>query len=88
MSVTLQPVRVNTGFEEEGVLVFDEQQRLVAVLVRLSDQHEVAPGQWFMEAGFGPLGGITDPAFADLDAAQSWISQRLARRAWSSSAVP
>jgi hypothetical protein len=44
MSLTLQPVRVATGFEEEGVLVFDEQQRLVAVLTRLSDQNEGLPG--------------------------------------------
>jgi hypothetical protein len=87
MSPTLQPVRVHTGFEEEGVLVFDEQWRLVAVLVHLSGRNEVAPGQWFLEAGFGPLGGVTDPAFADLDTAQNWSSQRLARRAWSSSTV-
>jgi hypothetical protein len=81
MSPTLQPVRVHTGFEEEGVLVFDEQRRLMAVLVHLSDRNEAAPGHWFLEAGFGSLGGVTDPTFADLDTAQNWISQRLARRA-------
>ena len=80
MSLTYQPVRVNTGFEEEGVLVFDERHRLVAVLVRLSDRNEVAPGQWFLEAGFGPLSGASYPAFADLDVAQEWISRRLALR--------
>ena len=79
MSLALQPVRVNTGFEEDGVLVFDEQQRLVAVMVHLSDQHEVAPGQWFLEASFGPLDDVSHPAFADLEEAQGWISQRLAR---------
>jgi hypothetical protein len=42
MSLTLQPIRVATGFDEEGVLVLDEEQRLVAVLVRLSDTNEVA----------------------------------------------
>lgn len=77
MSLALQPVRVNTGFEEEGVLVFDGQRRLAAVLVRLSDQNEIAPGQWFLEAGFGPLDGVSHPAFADLEAAQEWIRQRL-----------
>jgi hypothetical protein len=81
MSPTFQPVRVNTGFEEEGVLVFDGQQRLVAVLVHLSDRNEVAPRQWFLEAGFGPLGGATPPPFAGLDAAQDWIGQRLAHKA-------
>lgn len=88
MSLTIQPVRVNTGFEEEGVLVFDEQQRLVAVMVHLSDRNEAAPAQWFLEAGFGPLSSSSHPAFADLDAAQDWISRRLAHAAWVSSAVP
>ena len=77
MSLALQPVRVNTGFEEEGVLVFDAQQRLVVVLVHLSDRNEVAPGQWFLEAGFGPLGGAAPPPFSDLEEAQDWITQRL-----------
>ena len=80
MSLTHQPVRVNTGFEEEGVLVFDERHRLVAVLVRLSDRNEVAPGQWFLEAGFGRLGGVTPPTFADLEMAKAWIRQRLSYR--------
>ena len=81
MSLSLQPVRVATGSDEEGMLVFDGAQRLVAVLTRLSDQNEVAPGQWFLEAGFGRLGGgVTHPTFADLDAARSCISQRLAHR--------
>jgi hypothetical protein len=80
MSLSLQPVRVATGSDEEGMLVFDGDQRLVAVLTRLSDQNEVAPGQWFLEAGFGRLGGVTHPTFADLDAAQSWISRRLAHQ--------
>jgi hypothetical protein len=80
MTFVLQSVQVATGFEEEGVLVFDQEQRLMAVLVHLSDHNEIAPGQWFLEAGFGPLNGITHPAFADLDAAQAWIGQRLSRR--------
>jgi hypothetical protein len=84
----LQPVRVNTGFEEEGVLVFDDEQRLVAVLVHLSDRHEVAPGQWFLEAGFGPLDDVSHPAFADLEEAQDWISRRLADPARVSPAAP
>ena len=79
MSFSLQPVRVATGFDEEGMMVLDEGQRLLAVLVRLSDGNEVAPGQWFVEAGFGRLDGPDHPTFADLDMAQDWISQRLAK---------
>jgi hypothetical protein len=57
MILTLQPMRVATGSDEEGMLVFDEEHRLLAVLTHLSEDNEVAPGQWFLEAGFGPLGG-------------------------------
>ena len=77
MSFSLQPVRVATGFDEEGMLVLDEEQRLLAVLVRLSDENEVAPGQWFVEAGFGRLDGKDRLTFSNLDMAQDWIGQRL-----------
>ena len=80
MSFSLHPVRVGTGFDEEGMMVFDGEQRLVAVLVRLSDENEVAPGQWYFEAGFGRLEGGSHPTFSNLDMAQDWISQRLARQ--------
>jgi hypothetical protein len=80
MTLSLQPMRVATGFDEEGMLVLDEEQRLVAVLVRLSGENEVAPGQWYLEAGFGQIDGVQHPGFADLDIAQDWISQRLARQ--------
>jgi hypothetical protein len=78
MTLRLQPVRVATGFEEEGMLVFDDEQRLVAVLTHLSDQYDAASGHWFVEAGFGRLSGKDHPTFTDLEAAQDWIS-RLAR---------
>ena len=78
MSLTLQPIRVATGFDDEGMMVLDEEQRLVAVLVRLSDENEVAPGQWYLEAGFGRIDGTNHPHFSNLDMAQDWISQRVA----------
>jgi hypothetical protein len=55
MSLTLQPVRVGTGSDEEGMLVFDDDQRLVAVLTHLSDQYGSVSGHWYLEAGFGVL---------------------------------
>ncbi|MDP8920686.1 MAG: hypothetical protein M3O00_17760 [Pseudomonadota bacterium] len=78
MTLTLHSIRVATDFDEEGMMVLDEEQRLVAVLVRLSDENEVAPGQWYLEAGFGRLDGGSHPTFSNLDMAQDWISQRLA----------
>jgi hypothetical protein len=79
MTFTFQTVRVATGSDEEGMMVLDEEQRLVAVLTHLSDDNEVAPGRWFLEAGFGRVGG-SHPTFADLNAAEAWISRRLAHR--------
>ncbi len=80
MSFHLQPVRVGNGFDEEGLLVLDAEQRLVAVLVRLSEQHEEQAGRWFLEVGFGPCDGPNHPTLADLDEAQEWIEQRRAGR--------
>jgi hypothetical protein len=76
MSLTLQPIRVATGFDEDGMMVLD-RQRLVAVLVHLADDNEVAPVHWYPEAGFGRIDGASHPTFASLDSAQDWIKQRL-----------
>ena len=76
MTLVLQPVRVATGSDEEGMLVFSED-RLVAVLVRLSDTHEEIAGHWFLETGYGPLSGPDHPTFPDAVGAQVWISRRL-----------
>ena len=77
MSLTLQPIRVVTGFEEEGMLVLDGEQRLVAVLVHLSGDNEIAPGQWYLEAAFGPLEALGHPLYPDLEAAQDGIARQL-----------
>jgi hypothetical protein len=79
MSLTLQPVRVGTGSDEEGMLVFDDDQRLVAVLTHLSDQYGDVSGHWYLEAKFSLLDGLGQPTYADLDAAQERIRQHLAR---------
>jgi hypothetical protein len=79
MSLTLQPVRVGTGSDEEGLLVFDDDQRLVAVLTHLGEQYGGVSGHWYLEAKFGLLDGLDHPTYADLDTAQESIRQRLAR---------
>jgi len=61
MSLTLQPVRVCNGSDEEGMLVFDNDQRLVAVLTHLSDQYGDVSGHWYLEAKFGLLDGWVIP---------------------------
>ncbi|RZI59883.1 MAG: hypothetical protein EOP14_03410 [Pseudomonas sp.] len=77
MMIELRAVRVDTGGpDEEGRLVF-VADRLVAVLVQLSDQHQETAGQWFLEHGFGRLDRPRLPVFADLCAAQRWIEYNL-----------
>jgi hypothetical protein len=75
MTLRLEPVLVDTGSDdEEGLLVFSND-RLVAVLVRLSDQHDSSAGSWFIESSFGIRDGHR--TFPDLTAAQEWISAAL-----------
>ena len=79
MILTRQPVRVQTnGDDEQGCLIFADD-RLVAVLVHLSSLHEELTGLWYLEAGFGRLGGPDQPTFDDLEAAEHWLGERLRR---------
>jgi hypothetical protein len=79
VTVTFLPVRIATGSSDEhGCLAFVDD-RLVAVLVRLSDAHAEAAGRWFLECGFGPLNEPAAPTFTDLDDARGWLVSRLAQ---------
>lgn len=77
MEFELQSVDVANGHDESGLLLF-RNNKLQAVLVQLSEDNEVAPGHWFLEAGFGTLHG-TYATFSDLDTAQEWIAERSSR---------
>ncbi|MEL6062231.1 MULTISPECIES: hypothetical protein [unclassified Methylobacterium] len=78
MILSLQPVQVATQSDDaESQLVFADGF-LVAVLVRLSEQHGADAGKWFLEAGFGPVASICPPVFPDLAAARVWILRQLA----------
>ena len=79
MTFTLRPVRIGNRSDEEGMLVFDDEQRLLAVLTHLSAQHDDVAGHWFVEAKFELLDGLDHPTYADLDAAQEGIRQHLAK---------
>jgi hypothetical protein len=50
MTLILQPIRVATGFDEEGMLILDEEQRLMAVLTHLGEQYDGLSGHWYLEA--------------------------------------
>ena len=76
MSISLQPVRIGTGYDEDGLLVLADDY-LVAVLVRLTDRHGEEAGKWFLETGYGRLSRRQQRIFADIDAAQGYIADRL-----------
>jgi hypothetical protein len=69
-----QFVQVNTsGPDQEGCLLFDENGALVAIVVKLSGQHEVGTaGKWFLEHGFGSL-EFEHPTFDSVEDAETWL---------------
>lgn len=81
MTITFQPVAMALANEPDGRLAYADE-RLVAVLVRLSGLHDGAEGRWFLETGFGVLGGPAHPTFATLEDAAWWIKTSLARCSW------
>jgi hypothetical protein len=88
MNLVLQPVRIETGgADEDGCLVFADN-RLVVVLVRLSDQHDDLAGHWYYEHGFGPFNGLAHPTFSTIEAAQDWIELRYSLTRRSHAAPP
>jgi hypothetical protein len=68
-------VQVNTsGPDEEGCLLFDKNGALVAVLVKLTGQHEdEVVGKWFLEHGFGILDNFGHPIFDSIEDAEAWV---------------
>ena len=81
-------MRVATGSDDEAGQLVVVDGRLVAVLVQLSQDHEQLAGHWFLEAAFGVLDGPEHPTFADLEAAQAWIAERLTEAGGPVSARP
>jgi hypothetical protein len=72
MKVRLEPVLIQGVEHGEGRLAFWDD-RLVAVLVRLSEDHGAEAGRWFVEKGFGPLDSPAHPVFRTLEAAIAWL---------------
>jgi hypothetical protein len=62
------------GEDSEGALVLSDGL-LLAVLSRLSPQHGVSEGRWFLECGFGVVSGCHEE-FADVDTAMGWLTSQ------------
>ena len=81
IEVTWQPIRVETGTSEEDGRLLLADGKLVAVLVRLSDEYPQTElhGQWFVEAGFGPMLQRHE-IFSTFEDAVAWIRQTVEYR--------
>jgi len=78
MKISLKPVTLGLDTDDtDGRLVFLDD-RLVAVLSRLTELHGPMAGLWCIEAGFGI--DHRGETFASLDAAVTWIEQRSEER--------
>lgn len=77
MNLRLQPVQVATGSDDQQSQLVFHEGFLVAVLVRLSDMHEIDAGKWYLEVGFGRVADLSPPLFTDLEQAQVWIADKL-----------
>lgn len=78
-SLAFRDIRVGTNSaDEEGWLVLLDD-RLAAVVVRLSDDHDEPElkGKLFMEAGFGRFRLAMQVTWADQDEARRWFLARL-----------
>jgi hypothetical protein len=75
MTVQLQPVTLHgPSPDNEGLLLFIDD-RLLAVLTRLSSLHEGRAGQLFVEAIFGDIPLPKDHLLPDVEAAKAWVNQ-------------
>jgi len=79
MRLRLEPVTIASVEDGEGILAY-WNGRLVAVLVRLSDDHDKQAGGWFVEKAFGALDRPIHPTFATLDEARAWLASEMADR--------
>ena len=73
MEISFQPVQVHASPDAEGLLAFVDGQ-LIAVLVRLSEQHGENAGQLFVEHGFGHCDTPVHPIFRDQGEVEQWIA--------------
>lgn len=73
MTILFRPIAVDTtSGDQEGQLVV-RNDKLIAVLVKLSSDHGELSGRWFVEKGFGAFNGPGHPTFASLQLAEQWF---------------
>ena len=79
MRLQFQQVKVPVETDGDGMLVFLNGW-LIAVLVRLSEDHGAAAGHWFAESLYGSLSEAEQPVFPDLDEAEHWLKSQIIER--------
>lgn len=74
---TFQPVDIATSGQTEARLVFFDN-KLVAVVSLLDDEHDDFSNLWFAEAAFNGLESMLYQTFPSLEEIARWIEKRLA----------
>ena len=62
MSITYQPVALDSNYDGEAMLVFDDG-RLAAVLTRLDAFHDSLAGRWYIETLYSMRVAATPATF-------------------------
>ena len=78
VQISLQPVRVETGSDDEVGQRGFADGRLVALLVQLrSPGHGADCGRWFCETGYGPCNPPPRRVFDQPEEAVHWVQKRV-----------
>lgn len=76
-------LQINTGTADSNGMLMILNDRLVAILVELSDPvHEQARGRWSLELSFGISADRAPETFADLDQAWNWLERSETGASW------
>lgn len=79
MRLQFQQVKVPVEITGEGMLVLLNGW-LIAVLVRLLEDHGATAGHWFPESLYGSLSEAGQPVFRDLEEAEHWLKSQVIER--------
>jgi hypothetical protein len=74
MAVSFQPITLDGNAPDSEAMLVYRNERLLAVLVCLSDIHGELTGQWYVEANFGEMPVVHPPAFETIEQFTKWLA--------------
>lgn len=79
MSLSFQPVTLDTIHPDSDAMLVFRDGRLFAVVTSLSDLHEERAGSWFVETLFHDHARAPLEPFASLDKVEAWATDASVR---------